>query len=131
MGTNTAASTSAMATSAPVIWSMDLRVASRGPSPSSAMTRSTFSTTTMASSTSRPMDSAMPNMVSVLMEKPKAASTPKVPSKTTGTAIVGMSVARAFCRNRYMTRNTSTTASNSVLTTSLIEVRTNGVVSSG
>ena len=131
MGTNTAASTSAMATSAPVIWSMDLRVASRGPRPSSDITRSTFSTTTMASSTSKPMDSAMPNMVSVLIEKPKAARMPKVPNNTTGTAIVGMRVARAFCRNRYMTRNTSTTASNSVLTTSLIEVRTKGVVSSG
>ena len=95
------------------------------------MTRSTFSTTTMASSTSRPMDSAMPNMVSVLIEKPKAASTPKVPNNTTGTAMVGMSVARAFCRNRNMTRNTSTTASNRVFTTSMIEVRTNGVVSSG
>ena len=35
IGTNTAASTSAMATSAPVIWSIDLRVASRGSSPSS------------------------------------------------------------------------------------------------
>ena len=110
---------------------MDLRVASRGASPSSAITRSTFSTTTMASSTSRPIDSAMPNMVSVLIEKPKAARMPKVPSNTTGTAMVGISVARAFCRNRYITRNTSTMASNSVLTTSLIEVRTKGVVSSG
>ncbi len=131
IGTNTAASTSAMPTSAPVIWSMDLRVASRGDSPSSAITRSTFSTTTMASSTSRPIDSAMPNMVSVLIEKPTAASTPKVPSITTGTAMVGISVARKFCRNRYMTRNTSTMASTSVLATSMIEVRTNGAVSTG
>jgi hypothetical protein len=110
---------------------MDLRVASRGDSPSSAMTRSTFSTTTMASSTSRPIDSAMPNMVSVLIENPKAASTPNVPNNTTGTAMVGISVARAFCRNTYITRNTSTTASTRVFITSRIEVRTNGVVSSG
>ncbi len=37
------------------------------------MMRSTFSTTTMASSTRIPMASTMPNMVSTLMEKPKAA----------------------------------------------------------
>ena len=47
--------------------------------------------------------------------KPAAASTPNVPSSTTGTAIVGISVARKFCRNRYITRNTSTIASSSVL----------------
>ena len=95
------------------------------------MTRSTFSTTTMASSTSRPMASTRPNMVRVLMPKPKAARTPKVPSSTTGTAMVGMSVARKFCRNRYITRKTSSTASRRVLTTSSMEIRTNGVVSTG
>src|SRR6266436_1057062 len=107
MGTNTAESTSAMPTSAPVIWPMDLMVASLGERPSSAMMRSTFSTTTMASSTSRPMASTTPNMVSVLIEKPNAASTPKVPSKT------------------------SAMASTRVLTTSSMESRTNGVVSNG
>ncbi|MCY1218166.1 hypothetical protein D9M72_301050 [compost metagenome] len=65
---NTADSTSAMPTSAGVISAIDLRVASLGESPSSCITRSTFSTTTMASSTSRPMASTMPNMVSVLIE---------------------------------------------------------------
>ena len=129
MGTNTAASTRATPTSAPVIWPMDLRVASRGDKPSSLITRSTFSTTTMASSTSRPMASTMASMVSVLSEYPNAASTPKVPSSTTGTAMVGMSVARKFCKNRYITTNTSTTASTRVLTTSWMEMRTNGVVS--
>ena len=54
-----------------------------------------------------------------------------MPSSTTGTAIVGISVARKFCRNRYITRNTSTIASNSVFTTSSMEMRTNGVVSIG
>ena len=88
IGMNTAASTSAMPTSAPVIWPIDLRVASRG-RPSSLMTRSTFSTTTIASSTSRPMASTRPNMVSVLMLKPNAARTPNVPRSTTGTAMVG------------------------------------------
>jgi len=68
MGRKTAESTSAIPTSAPVIWSIDLRVASLGERPSSAMTRSTFSITTMASSTRRPMARTMPNIVSVLME---------------------------------------------------------------
>ncbi len=110
---------------------MDLRAASRGDRPSSAITRSTFSTTTMASSTNRPIASTMPNMVRVLIEKPKAASTPKVPNRTTGTAIVGISVARKFCRNRYITRNTSRIASPRVLTTSWMEAETTGVVSYG
>ena len=83
----------------------------------------------MASSTSRPIASTMPNMVSVLIEKPNAASTPKVPSSTTGTAIVGISVARKFCRNRNITRKTRTIASISVFTTSSIEICTKGVVS--
>ena len=77
------------------------------------------------------MASTTPNMVSVLIEKPNAASTPKVPSKTTGTAMVGISVARKFCRNKYMTRKTSAMASTRVLTTSSMESRTNGVVSNG
>ena len=129
MGTNTADSTRAMPTRAPVIWVMDLRVASSGESPSSLISRSTFSTTTMASSTSKPMASTRPNMVRVLMEKPKAAMTPKVPSSTTGTAMVGIRVARKFCRNRYMTQNTRKMASISVCTTSSMEIFTNGVVS--
>ena len=65
----------------------------------------------------------------VLTVKPAAASTPKVPSSTTGTASVGISVARRLPRNRYMTRKTRTIASNSVLTTSSIEMAMNGVVS--
>ena len=129
MGTNTADSTRAMPMSAPVIWSMDLRVASSGDNPSSAMIRSTFSTTTMASSTNRPMASTRPNMVRVLIEKPNRAMIAKVPKRTTGTAMVGMSVARKFCRNRYMTRKTSRIASNRVLTTSLMEIRMKVVVS--
>ncbi len=119
----------AMATSAPEISSMLLRVAATGSSPSCSMIRSTFSTTTMASSTRRPMASTMASMVSVLIEKPSAAITPKVPRSTTGTASVGMSVARMFWRNSSITRTTRTMASISVLTTSSIEMRTKGVVS--
>ena len=131
IGTNTALSTTATPTSAPVICPMALRVASRGDRPSSDITRSTFSTTTIASSTSNPIASTRPNIDSVLIVKPKAAMTPNVPSSTTGTAMVGISVARRFCRNRYITRKTSATPSNSVFTTSVIEIFMNGVVSYG
>ena len=58
-----------------------------------------------------------------------ALSTPSVPSSTTGTEIMGMKVARQFCRKMNMTRATSTMASASVLSTSLIEARTKGVES--
>ena len=129
IGMNTADSTRPMPTSAPVIWPIDFLVASFGDRPSSLITRSTFSTTTMASSTSRPMASTRPNMVRVLIVKPNAAITPKVPSSTTGTAMVGMTVARKFCRNRYITRNTSRIASASVCTTPMMESLTKGVVS--
>jgi hypothetical protein len=92
IGTNTAVSTSVMPMIAPVIWVIALRVASFGGSPSSAMMRSTFSTTTMASSTRMPMASTMANMVSTLIEKPAANMMAQVPSSATGTTSVGMTV---------------------------------------
>src|ERR1700730_342154 len=100
IGTKTADNTSAMPTKAPVIWFIDFMVASLGESPSSAIRRSTFSTTTMASSTKSPMARTIPNMVSVLIEKPASESTANVPSRITGTAMVGISVARMFCRKK-------------------------------
>ncbi len=70
-------------------------------------------------------------MVRVLMVKPNAARIPKVPSNTTGTVMVVMMVARKFCRNRNITRNTSTIASTRVSTTPEIDSVTTGVVSYG
>ena len=92
IGTNTDISTSVMPMMAPVICPIALRVASRGDSPSSDMMRSTFSTTTIASSTRMPMASTMPNSVSTLMEKPSSRRMPQVPSSATGTTMVGMIV---------------------------------------
>ena len=71
IGMNTAISTSVMPMMAPRIWPIAFTVARRGLSPSSAMMRSTFSTTTIASSTRMPIATTMPNSDSVLMEKPK------------------------------------------------------------
>ena len=110
LGMNTAASTSEIAMIGLVIWSMALRVASRGERCSSRMMRSTDSMTTMASSTTMPMASTMPNSVSWLMEKPKSSMPMNAPISATGTTSVGISVARKLCRNTSITMNTSTTA---------------------
>ncbi len=58
------------------------------------MCRSTFSSTTMASSTTMPIDSTMPNSVSELMENPSRYMPANVPMSDTGTAMLGMMVAR-------------------------------------
>ena len=120
-----------IATTAPVIWPIALRVASTGESFSSDMMRSTFSMTTIASSTTMPIASTMPNSVSWLIVKPMIHMPRNVPSSATGITSVGMIVARKFCRKISMTRKTSTIASISVLTTSLIEIFTNVVESYG
>src|SRR5512145_2940444 len=93
------------------------------------MLRSTFSTTTMASSTTMPIASTSPNRLSALMEKPNRCIIAKVPTTETGTASSGMMDARQVCRNRITTSTTSSTASSSVVTTDLMDSRTNSVVS--
>ena len=130
-GMNTAASTTVIATTAPVIWPIALRVASFGDRPSSVMMRSTFSITTIASSTTMPIASTMPNRVSWLIVKPSISMPRNVPSRATGITRVGMMVARMFCRNSSITRNTRMIASISVCTTSLIEMVTKAVLSYG
>ena len=61
---------------------------------SSAMWRSQFSTTTIASSTTIPMARIMPKSVRVLIENPRADMPAKVPMRDTGTATAGISVVR-------------------------------------
>jgi hypothetical protein len=130
-GTNTAQSESTMATRAPLTWRMALSAARRGGRCSSSMIRSTFSITTIASSTTMPIARTSPNSVSVLMVKPSACSPRKVPMMLTGTAIIGITVARQLLRKRNTTSVTSSIASISVLTTSSIEAVMKGVVSNG
>src|ERR1043166_7446209 len=112
-GTNTADSTSAMAMMGPLTSSIALWLASSGDKPSS-MCRSTFSTTTIASSTTIPIASTSPNSDSVLIENPVASITAKVPTIEIGTAASGMIDARHVCRNNTTTITTINTASNSV-----------------
>ena len=129
VGTNTASSTSVVAITGPVTCFMALRVAARESKPSSAMIRCTFSTTTMASSTTRPMARISANNEMVLALKPSASRTAKVPISDTGIASVGISVDRQSCRNRKTTRTTRTKAMTRVITTSSIVSFTNRVVS--
>ena len=76
-----------------------------------------------------PMASTMPNRVSVLMVKPSSANAAKVAMSETGTASIGMSVARQLCRNRNTTTNTSSSASTKVWATSSSDDSTNTVLS--
>src|SRR5215467_3637715 len=129
-GTNTAHSTSAIAIRAAPTSSMLLTAASCGDSPA-AMLRSTFSTTTIASSTTIPIASTSPNSVSVLIVKPSRSSTANVPMIETGTASSGITDARQVCKNTITTITTSSAASNSVSTTERIDSDTNTVGSYG
>ena len=126
VGMNTADSTRAMATTGPLTSFIALRVASRGDSPSSRC-RSTFSTTTIASSTTMPIASTRPNSERLLSEKPSAASTANVPISDTGIAASGMIAERQFWRNTITTSTTSSTASNTVSCTASIDSSTNSV----
>ena len=125
---NTAISTAVVATMGPVTSDIALRVAARGGRPASSC-RSTFSTTTMASSTTRPIASTMPSRLSMLSEKPQISMTARVATSDTGIAMVGMTVVRQLCRKTNTTATTSASASASVITTSCIEAATKRVVS--
>ena len=123
-GTNTAISTSEVAITAPAT-SPIARPAAAWASPCvSPRLRAMFSTTTIASSTTSPVASTIPNSVSVLIEKPNALMKAKVPISDTGMVTLGMTVARQSWRKRKMTTMTSTIASSSVFTTSRIDSRT-------
>src|SRR3974390_1838740 len=126
MGTNTAHSTTAMAMMGPVTSDMALSVASRGTRPAS-MLRSTFSTTTIASSTTIPIASTSPNNDRLLIENPTASITANVPTSDTGTAASGMIEALHVCRKRITTMTTSKIASTRVCITASIECLTNTV----
>ena len=76
------------------------------------------------------MASTRPNSDSVLMEKPSSGKTMNVPTSDTGTASVGISVARKPCRKTKTTMMTRISASTSVLTISCMPALTASVVSS-
>jgi len=67
----------------------------------------------------------------MLMENPKNHRVANVPRITTGTAIVGIRVARRLPRKSHMTMKTRKIAMNRVFTTSLMDTLMKGVVSMG
>ena len=113
----------------PVISSIALIVAVRGSSPV-PISRSIFSSTTMASSTTMPIASTRPNNVRLLRLKTNEgtfsvvptivaiAMTANVPINETGTSIIGRTIAFQSCRNNSTTIATRMMASRSVLKTS-------------
>ena len=68
--------------------------------------RKTFSTSTMASSTSAPMATAMPPSVIVLIETSKIEKTMAVMASDSGIAVSVMTVVRKFRRKRKSTITT-------------------------
>ena len=68
-----------------------------------------------------PVASTIANSVSVLIVKPKSSRPAKAPISDTGTAMIGISVARQLCRNTNTTSSTSVAASSSVMITSWID----------
>ena len=82
---------------------------------------STFSTTTIASSTTMPTARTRPNRDRLLSDMPKAARIANVPTRETGIATTGMMVARQFCRKRNTTPTTRRIATKIVTMTSWID----------
>src|SRR3984893_11131251 len=128
-GTNTATSTSDVATTAPATSVMATDAALCGSVMPSAMCRSTFSMTTIASSTTKPVASVMPNSVNVLIENPKALMKMNVPTSDTGMVIAGINVLRQSCKNKKITAITSAMACSNVISTSRMDSLTTLVVS--
>src|SRR5258707_13329818 len=77
----------------------------------------------MASSTTIPIASTKPNMVSVLMVNPKGIKKQKVDKIDTGIANMGIIVDRQFCRKRKTTIATNVSALINVPITSSMDTR--------
>ncbi|MGY3360645.1 hypothetical protein ACVWZK_007308 [Bradyrhizobium sp. GM0.4] len=80
-----------------------------------------FSTTTMASSTTRPIASTIASRVNRLKLKPSASISVQTPIIDNGMVTTGMMTERNDARNRKITTITMITASPSVFSTSSIE----------
>jgi hypothetical protein len=122
IGTYTAANVMVMAMTGPTSSRAPISAAWYGVRPS-RMWRSTFSTTTIASSTTRPTDSTIASSVSRFSVKPNACIKKTPPISETGIATTGTSAERKDPRNRKITTITIRIVSVSVLTTSCIASR--------
>ena len=113
-GMKTAHNTSMIEMIGRVTSAMAACAAALGASPLSIL-RSTFSTTTIASSTTMPVASTRPNKRQRIDGKAGSNRTASVPTMATGTATSGTTLARQLCRNTTTTSTTSATASSSVV----------------
>ena len=84
-----------------------------------------FSTTTIASSTTRPIASTSASIVRMLSEKPSVVSRMNEAISEIGTVTAGISVARRLPRNRKITAITIRPASTRVWITALSEASMN------
>ncbi len=84
-----------------------------GAMPSSTC-REMFSSTTMASSTTRPVATISAISDRLLSEKPHRYITAQLPTSATGTAVTGIIAARKLARNSSTTKTTRATAMSSV-----------------
>ena len=111
IGMNTAISERLMEITVKLTSALPSSAASRTSIPAS-MWRTTFSSTTTASSTTKPvaMVSAISERLSTLY--PSRYIGPKVPRMASGSTTAGIRVARGDCRNTNTTPITSTTAKN-------------------
>ena len=109
-GKNTAINTAVVANTANATCLVPRRAATNAGSPKSTR-RWMFSTTTMASSTTRPMHSTKASKVSRLIENPNAYSAMNEAITHTGTVTAGIIAARTLPRNNQITTSTSTMAS--------------------
>ena len=120
IGAYTAAKVIVIEMTGPTISRAPCSAAWTGALPSSRW-RWMFSTTTMASSTTRPIASTMASKVSRLMLKPSASIIVQTPIKDSGIVTTGMMTERSEARNRKITTMTMSTASPSVCSTSSID----------
>ena len=122
MGAYTAANVIVIEMIGPTSSRAPFNAASRGFKPSRRC-RSTFSTTTMASSTTRPTERTMASSVSRLMVNPNTCTRKMPPMSETGMATTGTRAERKEPRKRKMTTMTMSSVSRRVLTTSRMALR--------
>ena len=119
IGAYTAASVIVMAMIGPISSRAALIAASNGLSPSWRC-RSTFSTMTIASSTTRPTESTIARSVRRLIVNPAMSIRKTAPTSEIGIATTGIRTARNEPRKRKITMTTIRSVSDSVLSTSSI-----------
>ena len=126
IGMKTATSDTLMETTVKATSRAPTSAASIGAMPFS-MWRDTFSSTTIASSTTKPVAIVSAINDRLFRLNPARYMTPNVPISDTGTATLGMSAARTLRRNRNTTTITSVMAMMSVRSTSRSDARIPGV----